>query len=689
METKIRDRGWVKNVAIVFLTVMLILTFFSNTIMNRSLPEVATQSVNSNTITAQVRGTGRVSASQNYEVKIDQTRTVKSVMVKVGQEVNAGDVLFVLSDMDSDELEAAQDSLRALNTSYQKALINATDSDYARENRDIQRARENLEEAERKRDSVTVSETEIAMAETNVTVTKESVKTAQKRLDRAQEDLDDIGGKFETDDATLRALRNTMNSRQDAIDVAKNELETAMLIYGDRYREIEAEAENQIKDTDGYRELSSESSRKNYIERNLPIYMPYIVDQIVNGDLQLPRGGVQKSRGYDEGLEETTEDESQGSTQTEIDSLYSQSGDTGDDGVGDDISGGGGSGSTGSSSAANEYKLAYDKITACKQAIEDAEAEYENARYAYRKALAEDNSSEYSSASNDVKRAQDALKAAQEQQIEAEEYLEELKSRKTEYDAALESVKSCQIALEDLMFNLQEQQKNDNKNAQLEQLDLQDLAAQVGKAQRRVNELTGETADREIKAEVPGIIESIGITAGNKTTPDTPLATIELPDMGYTMSFSVTNEQARLIHTGDSATVSNYYYGSQITATVSSIKTDPKNPQTSKLVTFDLSGDVNVGSDLTVSVGQRSQEYDYVVPNSALRSDSNGDFVLVITAKNSPLGNRYIATRVDVTKIAGDDTNTAVTGALNRGDFVITTSNRPIENGQQVRMQDT
>ncbi len=39
-EEKKFKRGWVKNVAIIFLAVLLVLTFFSNTIMNRSLPEV-------------------------------------------------------------------------------------------------------------------------------------------------------------------------------------------------------------------------------------------------------------------------------------------------------------------------------------------------------------------------------------------------------------------------------------------------------------------------------------------------------------------------------------------------------------------------------------------------------------------------------------------------------------------------
>ena len=69
MEHKEINRGWVKNAAIIFLAVLLVLTFFSNTIMNRTLPEVATQSVTSGSITARVRGTGTVAANGSYQVK--------------------------------------------------------------------------------------------------------------------------------------------------------------------------------------------------------------------------------------------------------------------------------------------------------------------------------------------------------------------------------------------------------------------------------------------------------------------------------------------------------------------------------------------------------------------------------------------------------------------------------------------
>ena len=60
-----KRRDWVKNAAIVFLTIMLILTFFSNTIMNYSLPEVAIQYIQSGTITSKVRGTGTVQSCGN------------------------------------------------------------------------------------------------------------------------------------------------------------------------------------------------------------------------------------------------------------------------------------------------------------------------------------------------------------------------------------------------------------------------------------------------------------------------------------------------------------------------------------------------------------------------------------------------------------------------------------------------
>ena len=114
MENTVKKREWVKDAAIIFLAVLLVLTFFSNTIMNHSLPEVATSAVGSGNIVAKVRGTGTVTATGKHQVKAKEIRTIRSVMVKVGQEVNTGDVLFVLGEGDETALEQAMNTLRAL-----------------------------------------------------------------------------------------------------------------------------------------------------------------------------------------------------------------------------------------------------------------------------------------------------------------------------------------------------------------------------------------------------------------------------------------------------------------------------------------------------------------------------------------------------------------------------------------------
>ena len=182
-----------------------------------------------------------------------------------------------------------------------------------------------------------------------------------------------------------------------------------------------------------------------------------------------------------------------------------------------------------------------------------------------------------------------------------------------------------------------------------------------------------------------GIVKSISVAAGDKTGGSDPLLIIEAPDLGYIVSFSVDAEQAKKLSVGDNAEVSGYY-GNGIQATLASIRNDQQNPGKSKLLTFSLTGDVDSGTQLTVTVSQKSAEYPTIVPNSAIRTDSTGDFVLTIESKNTPLGNRYIARRADVQVLAKDDTNSAISGSLESWTYVITTSNKPLEPGMQVRL---
>ena len=96
MDNQVKTREWVKTAAIIFLAVLLVLTFFSNTILNASLKPVMGQAVQSGSIKARISGQGRVKADETYDVTVNQTRKVASVKIKVGSKVEVGDVLFVL-----------------------------------------------------------------------------------------------------------------------------------------------------------------------------------------------------------------------------------------------------------------------------------------------------------------------------------------------------------------------------------------------------------------------------------------------------------------------------------------------------------------------------------------------------------------------------------------------------------------
>ena len=143
-----------------------------------------------------------------------------------------------------------------------------------------------------------------------------------------------------------------------------------------------------------------------------------------------------------------------------------------------------------------------------------------------------------------------------------------------------------------------------------------------------------------------------------------------------------------LLSVGMEAELVNSWRYDDLTLRLSRMIPDPANPSQNKKLEFEVTGNVTAGETLNVSVGDKSANYDMTVPNSAIREDSNGTFILIVEAKSSPLGNRYKATRVDVEVAASDDKLSAIKGALEGYEYVITTSTRPVEAGQLVRFAE-
>lgn len=662
---KTSKREWVKTFAIIFLVILLILTFFSNTIMNRSLPEVATQSVTSGSINAKIRGTGTVSANESYDVTISQTRKIRSVLVKVGDQVSAGDPLFMLEASESDELKQAQDSLDQMVLSYQKSLIEASNSS-STENREVQKLREAYNEAlETYRLYSTADPSQITRA-------LEQAKVTLTDLQRAQQDADEAVSEASSDSAYAEAQKNVTDLQTEAsgiqgeIDTAKGGLDKNLpsttsgvnslindLNSSKRYLQSSlTNAQNQYKtDADTLVSIPNVPDKTNEA-----LYKEYV--SFANGYLDLCSTNVEFLKDF---MRQTLEDESLvtddyakalqnayillTSDQENIDSITQQIAAV----------------DTQIAAAETQADLLYS-IDSLQNELDFVNSNLRNAE------------SIVASWADKIERlqkdAKEAKRAVEDQQALVDKY--------TQASSAASTLKAAEEALEDKVFTVN---LGDSGS-----LDLQAAKKAIEEQEKLVEELTSNADGQEVTANVSGVISAINVTAGNTAGAETALATITVADRGYTVNISVTNDQAKQVKIGDAASISNYYYG-DLTATLENIINDPQAMGKGKILVFRLSGDVEAGSNITLSIGQRSANYDAIVPNSALRSDANGDFVLVVTSKSSPLGNRYVATRADVQKLASDDTTTAVSG-LAAGDFVITTSTKPIEAGEQVRLVD-
>ena len=512
----------IKNIAIIFLSIMLVLTFFSNTIMNYSLVEVSTQYVYSGSITTKVRGSGTVEAAEGYSVMIKDTRKIETMKVKTGAEVEEGDVLFVLEESDSPDLETAKKSLKTAEDAYQVAVL---DSGISLE----QRA--NIEAGK----VGTLNDRQKMLLDTQATI-----DAAQANYDAISAKIAQISDKTVDTSAEERAVLDAsheLENAQAALTVAQDKLD-------DKYAELGITA---------------------------------------------------------------------GSTLTE--------------------------------EQKNALKPFNDSVTNAENAVNNAKAKLSNAQYAL------DVKKLDTSISSEKAQLQSQLDAANTELTNAKAYYDELKS----------------------IFNTE--------------MELGAKYAEIQELKKNIAKLQSEAVDVEVKSPMAGTVTTINCYAGQTINPETVVMEIKPENEAYTLQFTVSAAQAKRIKAGDPAEVMYNWYGNDVNAKVQSVRKDPMN-RDSYVVICEMSGDVSVGDSYTLSIGQQSSNYDYIVPTSCIREDSNGKFILIVEAKSTPLGNRYYARRRDVEVITSDDSQSAIVGALEGYEYVITTTTKPVEENQQVRLAD-
>ena len=670
-----KRREWVKNAAIIFLTIMLLLTFFSNTIMNYSLPEVATQYVQTGTITAKVRGTGKVEASDPYNVIAKESRVITSVAVKQGDIVEKDQVIYYLEESESDELTKAEQELEDLELNYMKGLFGANVSPEVI----TKVANGNIDS--------------FSQLQAKVTDMQNRLEAAKKRVEECQKNVDDL---------TLQSTKDTNNAGVST----KNEELTK-----DQATTDLTEAQNRFE------------KDKAATIASLNAQITEVTSQISDLEKLLASTGTTGGTGTAQNSFFTQKATAVGNLYDKMKSIYDAA--SADSGI---TLTGPGPGTKDVSDAAKvqatllDAKKVFEGLQKDINAVPGKADSYITLFADYNAALLvvqniEQNASDINKNYGDQ---QTSLASKKGELANLQKKLAEVQTITASSDGGVQDAQNrlnqanrniLEITTANSQTSVAWQNRLADANAALKnaqavydllkeeqtslaadinaELDLSKTNKDIQKKKEEIEKLKEKSMGSAVKAPVAGTITTVKYVAGETTQPEDVMAVIQPEGKGFTLSISVTNEQAKKVQIGDMAELQNSWYYDDARVMLSAIKPDPDNPGTNKLLVFDVSGStIQADQSLSISVGQRSQEYELVVPNSAIREDNDGKFILTVESKSSPLGNRYIATRVGVEVLASDDNNSAISAPLYGWEYVITTSTKPVEAGKQVRLAD-
>ena len=676
----LKKREIIKNIAIVFLVIMLILTFFSNTIMNRTLPEVSTQSVTSGPVTTQVRGEGTVEAEDPYNLVIDETRRVKSCPVRIGDHVDEGDIIYYLAGETSEELTTAKNDLENLKSEYELTILESglTQAEVASveagvknntgsilstleaKDNEINSLKAQLDEKEKKHSEI---EHQISITDPSSSTTVD-YSAEEKAVENAQTALD-----------SAKTVLNSLNeAKAQAVQIAQAKTDAVNNYNSAKDNYYGTDSKKGVKTLFDEAEADYETKKADYANKYND-YQSKVTDY------------NNAKTAYNDAETEYHKDETDDAKKKAMNDAKVAM--------------------NNAETAMNDAKDAMDKAleakdaaetnyNTCKQNRDDAEAALNTAKSAMDEANALSASAptdeQIANAQADVNAKQAALNqantnltnkknSASSSQNQSNQNYTNLKNQ--EYDMSV-SISDLKAKIEKL-----EAERADYLSTEKTKMSLESKYQDILKKENDIKDLEAKALGGEIKSPVSGEITSLAYSGGEKIEAGSTAAVIQIDGKGYKLSFPVSAKQAKAVKVGDPVSVENSWYYGDLNVNLVAIQPDKTNSRDGKILVFSLSGEsVSAGQNLTLSVGEKSSNYDLIVPNAALHEDNSGHFILIVDTKSTPCGSRYIAKRVDVTVLAQDDKVTAIDAELFGYEYVITNYSKYIENKDQVKLAD-
>jgi multidrug efflux pump subunit AcrA (membrane-fusion protein) len=213
-----------------------------------------------------------------------------------------------------------------------------------------------------------------------------------------------------------------------------------------------------------------------------------------------------------------------------------------------------------------------------------------------------------------------------------------------------------------------------------------DAGKALAEAQNDFDDATRIAGDPTVYAPCDGQVISVSIEAGGAASTASAALMLAKREGSLDLVVSISSDDTQELSIGDTAviTLSNKTYEAPILSIAPSAQDAGKYE-----LSFQLPADAgNAGMNADVEIRKRTQNFDLLIPLSALHQDNTSYFVYVVAQKEGALGAETTVDRVDVSIIDQDSTRAAVQGGAGLRDEIVTRSDRDLSDGDRVRVEE-
>lgn len=269
---------------------------------------------------------------------------------------------------------------------------------------------------------------------------------------------------------------------------------------------------------------------------------------------------------------------------------------------------------------------------------------------------------------------------------------ENVETKQMLYEAGIETKQELKEAKMDLEILQKEYDKlliQKDHALKEHDLDIQSAELDLELKKNYIKRLEEElNAAKEIVAPVDGFIQEINFSKGEIANESKPLFKMTYSDKGFEIKIYIDRMKASYLEVGNDVNVKITHL--DVRKVKGKIREISENLQDEKdkmnlFIDFDVR-DLKGGEQGEIHITKETQTYEVLIPNEAVRQSKTDFFVFLIKEKNGPLGNEYYVQKANIFCGGSDSSHTVVTDGLYEWDKIIVSSDKPISEGDRVKL---